>query len=171
MAKALGHDTGATVLYAMPRNPRELEEAAARCKKLVTKRAAMASASSLIPLPGLDIAADIGLLMELIPQINKEFGLTPEQIGTLNPQKQLMVYKAIVALGGAMVGKLVTKEIIVHALKAVGVRLTVKQAAKYVPLAGQALAATLGFAAMKYIGHQHIKDCSKVVETVNGGAK
>jgi hypothetical protein len=153
-------------LYAMPRNAREMEEVAARCKKLVTKRAAVASASSLIPLPGLDIAADIGLLMELIPQINKEFGLTPAQIESLNPQKQLMVYKAIVALGGAMVGKLVTKEIIIHALKAVGVRMTVKQAAKYVPLAGQALSATLGFAAMKYIGHQHIKDCTKVVELV-----
>ena len=155
-------------LYALPRNDRELEAAAERAKKMVTKRAALASASTLIPLPGIDIAADIALLLKLIPEINREFGLTPDQIAKLQPTKQLMVYKAIVMIGGAMVGKLVTKELIMQALKTVGLRITVKQATKYVPLAGQALSAALGFAALKYIGNAHIKDCTKVVKLVQG---
>ncbi len=153
-------------LYALPRNDRELEAAAERAKKMVTKRAALASASTLIPLPGIDIAADIALLLKLIPEINREFGLTPDQIAKLQPTKQLMVYKAIVLIGGAMVGKLVTKELIMQALKTVGLRITIKQATKYVPLAGQALSAALGFAALKYIGNAHIKDCTKVVKLV-----
>ena len=155
-------------LYALPRNDRELDAAVERAKKMVTKRAALASASTLIPLPGIDIAADVALLLKLIPEINQEFGLTPDQIAKLSPTKQLMVYKAIVMIGGAMVGKLVTKELIVQALKTVGVRITVKQATKYVPLAGQALSAALGFAALKYIGNAHIKDCAKVVKLVQG---
>ena len=64
-----------------------------------------------------------------------------------------------------MIGKLVTSEIAVEALKTVGVRMTARQVGKYVPVAGQALSVALGFAAMKYVGHQHIRDCRRVIES------
>jgi len=153
-------------LLALPRNRVEIEAAKARSRKRLTKTAAMASAASIIPLPGIDIAVDAAALIRLIPQINREFGLTPEQIEQLSPNKQLIIYKAIVSIGGAMVGKLITRELVIEALKAVGVRLTVKQATKYIPLAGTALSAAIGFAAMQYVGRQHIKECAKVVELV-----
>ena len=38
-----------------------------------------------VPLPGLDVAADVALLTQLIPAINREFGLTPAQIEALSP--------------------------------------------------------------------------------------
>ena len=151
-------------LLALPRNTVELDEAIRRSKSLVTRRAAVASAASLVPIPGLDIAVDIAAVMRLIPEINREFGLTPEQISRLSPGRQLLVYKSIVAIGSVMIGKLVTKEIAIEVLKTVGVRMTAKQVGKYVPVAGQALAVALGFAAMKYVGHQHIKDCQRVIE-------
>ena len=153
-------------LYALPRNTIEIEAAAARAKKRLTRTAAIASAAAIIPLPGIDIAVDAGALLKLIPEINREFGLTPDQIDKLSPNKQLIVYKAIVAVGGAMVGKLITRELVIEALKIVGVRLTVKQVAKYVPLAGQALSMAIGFAAMQYVGRQHIKECARVAELV-----
>jgi hypothetical protein len=155
-------------LLALPRNPREMQDAVTRSRARLTRTAAVASAASIIPLPGIDIAVDAGALLKLIPEINREFGLTPAQIEALSPNKQLIVYKAIVAVGGAMVGKLITRELVIEALKAVGVRLTVKQATKYVPIAGQALSAAIGFAAMQYVGRQHIKECVKVVEMVRG---
>ena len=151
-------------LLALPRNQHELDEAIKRSKRIVTKRAAVASAASLVPIPGLDIAVDIAAVMKLIPEINREFGLTPEQISILSPGRQLLIYKSIVAAGSLMIGKLMTKEIAIEVLKTVGVRLSVKHAGKYVPVAGQALAMALGFAAMKYVGHQHIKDCRRVIE-------
>jgi len=46
------------------------------------------------------------------------------------------------------------------------VRLTVKQVAKYVPLAGQALSMAIGYAAMQYVGRAHIRECARVVELV-----
>ena len=153
-------------LLALPRNQVEIEAAKKRSRKHLTKTAAWASAATLVPLPGFDIAVDAAALLRVIPTINREFGLTPEQIEALSPNKQLIVYKAIVGIGGAMVGKLITRELVIEALKAVGVRLTIKQAAKFLPLAGQALSAAIGFAAMQYVGRQHIKECARVVEIV-----
>jgi hypothetical protein len=63
-----------------------------------------------------------------------------------------------------LIGKLVSMEIAVEVLKTVGVRMTARQLGKYVPVAGQVLSVALGFAAMKYIGHQHIMDCQRVIE-------
>ena len=47
-------------------------------------------------------------------------------------------------------------------LKLVGVRLTTQQAAKYVPIAGQAVSAALTFSALKYVCEQHIRQCMDV---------
>ena len=49
-------------------------------------------------------------------------------------------------------------------MKAIGIRLTAAQAAKFVPLAGQAASAALNFAALRWLGEQHIKDCVRVVQ-------
>ena len=160
----LGKTKPGATLLVLPRNHLELDEAVKRAKAIVTRRAALASAASLIPIPGFDLAVDIAAVMKLIPAINTEFGLTPDQIEKLSPGRRLMVYKSIVAAGSLMIGKLVTKEIAIEVLKTVGVRMTAKQVGKYVPVAGQALSVALGFAAMKYVGHQHIKDCRRVIE-------
>lgn len=163
--------TGAvTIAYTetrrLPGTDADIEAAKKRARALLTRTAAVASAASVIPLPGIDIAVDAGALLRVIPQINREFGLNPEQIETLSHERQLAVYKAIVVVGGAMIGKLVTRELVIEALKSVGVRLTVKQATKYVPIAGQALSAALGFAALQYVGRQHIKECEKVAKMI-----
>lgn len=153
-------------LLAMPRNDAEIVAARKRSRARLTRTAAIASAASAIPLPGLDIAVDAGALIKVIPEINQEFGLTPAQIEELSPNKRVIIYKAITAVGSAMVGKLITRELAIEALKAVGVRLTVKQAAKYLPLAGQALSVAIGFAAMQYVGRMHIRECERVVRLV-----
>jgi len=61
-----------------------------------------------------------------------------------------------------LIGKLVTRELVIHALKLVGVRLTTKQAAKYVPIAGQAISAALTYSALRYVCEQHIGQCVAV---------
>jgi hypothetical protein len=94
---------------------------------------------------GLDWLTDVGVLVRLLPQINAEFGLSPAQIETLAPDRRIVVYKAISAAGGLLVGKVVTRELVLRLVQLVGVRLTTQQAAKYVPLAGQAVSAALTF--------------------------
>lgn len=166
-ARAVARGRGAPrPALTLPGNARAVEEAAASARRLVTKRALMSAGVVLVPVPGLDFAADIALLTRLIDEINTEFGLTPDAIDRLAPRRRVLVYRAVVALGGAMVGKLVTRELVMRALAVVGVRITTKQAAKYVPIAGQALAAGISFAAMRYVGLQHIRACIAVSNEV-----
>ena len=40
------------------------------------------------------------------------------------------------------------------------------QATKYVPIAGQVVSAALGYAALRALGEQHIKDCVRVSSTL-----
>jgi len=116
----------------------------------------------MVPVPGLDWVTDVGVLVKLLPDINRAFGLSPEQIERLAPERRLVVYKAISTGGGLLVGRLVTRELVIGLLKMVGVRLTAQQAAKYVPLAGQAVSAALTFSALKYVCDQHIQQCASV---------
>jgi uncharacterized protein (DUF697 family) len=139
------------------------EAIARRCRKLVSKRAMLAAGIAMVPVPGLDWLTDVGVLIKLLPEINRAFGLSPEQIERLAPDRQVVVYKAISAGGGMLVGKVVTRELVMRLLKLVGVRLTTQQAAKYVPLAGQAVSAALTYGALKYVCEQHIKQCQAVV--------
>ena len=146
----------------MPESPDRVDLIVKRCRRLVTRRALMAAGVAAVPLPGIDWITDVGVLVKLIPDINRAFGLTPEQVARLAPDRQLVVYKAISAGGGMLVGKLVTRDLVIRMLRMVGVRLTTKQAAKYVPVAGQALSAALTFSALKYVAEQHIQQCAAV---------
>ena len=116
----------------------------------------------MVPLPGLDWLTDIAVLMRLLPAINAEFGLSPAQVERLSPQRQVVVYRALSAVGGLVAGKLVTKELVLAMLKSVGVRLTTQQASKYLPVAGQALSAVLTYSALKFVCNQHISQCEAV---------
>jgi uncharacterized protein (DUF697 family) len=138
------------------------EAIARRCRKLVSQRAMVAAGVAMVPIPGLDWLTDVGVLIKLLPEINRAFGLTPQQIERLAPDRQLVVYKAISSGGGLLVGKMVTRELVIQVLRMVGVRLTTQQAAKFVPLAGQAVSALLTYGALKYVCEQHIRQCQSV---------
>lgn len=143
----------------VPASAREIEAVAAHCRRLVSRRALFAAGVAVVPLPGVDWMTDVAVLLKLIPDINHAFGLTPEQVERLAPDRRIAVYKAISAGGTLLVGKLVTRELVIRALKVVGVRLTTQQAAKYVPVAGQAISAALTYSSLKFVCEQHIRQC------------
>jgi hypothetical protein len=155
-----------TEVIRLPRSHAELDEVVRRCRKMVARRAFASAGAVLVPLPGVDLAADIALLTQLIPAVNREFGLTPDQIEALSPRMKVLVYRAVVAFGGAMVGRLITRDLILRALAVVGMRVTTKTAARLVPIAGQALSAGLSYSAMRLVGESHIRDCRRVIEAV-----
>ena len=126
-------------------NP-QLAAAVQRSRRLLHRRALVAAAASTVPVPGLDWAVDAALLSRLLPQISAQFGLTPEQLDQLDPGKREQVQKAVTLVGSVLIGKLITKGLVLRITRTVGLRLTTKQLAKYVPLAGQAVAATVGYA-------------------------
>ena len=142
-----------------------LEAAVKRSRKLLNKRALVAAAASALPVPGLDWAVDAALLSKLIPEINKEFGLTPAQLDQLDPKKRDQVQKAVALVGSVLIGKFVSRDLVLKAATKIGVRLSTKQLAKYVPFAGQIVSAAVGYAAIRYFGEEHMKDCIRVART------
>jgi uncharacterized protein (DUF697 family) len=137
-----------------------------RGRKLIARKALLAAAASAVPLPGIDWAADAALLSRLVPQISTEFGLSVTQVETLAPQQRERIQKAATTVGALLVGRLVTRDLLMALAKHAGLRLTTKQATKYVPIAGQLISAGLGYAALRALGEQHIKDCVKVARAV-----
>ena len=146
----------------VPGSDADIKRVAAQCRRLVTRRALMAAGVAALPVPGLDWLTDVGILVKLIPEINEAFGLSPAQIERLAPDRQLAVYKAVSAGGSMLIGKMVGRELVLRLLKLVGVRLTAQQAAKFVPLAGQAISAVLTFSALKLVCELHIRQCMAV---------
>jgi uncharacterized protein (DUF697 family) len=150
-----------------PPVPPHLQAALDRSRRLVRKRALVAAGVAAVPVPGLDWATDVAVLLRLIPQINAAFGLSAEQVERLAPERRVAVYKAISAGGGMLIGRLVTRELVMKALSVVGVRLSTQQAAKFVPLAGQAVSAVLTYTALKAVCELHIQQCLAVAQQLN----
>ena len=145
-----------------PPLPPEIEATVRRCRRMVSQRALVAAGVATVPIPGIDWVTDVGILVKLLPRINEAFGLSPEQVERLSPERRLVVYKAISAGGAMVIGKVITRDLVLRLLKVVGIRLTTQQAAKYVPLAGQAVSAVLTYTALRYVCEQHIRQCAEV---------
>ncbi len=148
--------------HPLPATPRDIEQAVRRARQLVKRRALLSAGAAVAPIPGIDIAVDVGVMVSMIEEINAEFGLTPAQLERLSPQGKVAAYRAIALVGSALVGRLVTRELVITLLKSVGVKLSAKQAARWVPIAGQAVAASISFGALKYLGDRHVADCARV---------
>ena len=133
-----------------------------RAKKLVTKRALVSAGASVLPIPGMDVAVDIGVMISILSAVNQEFGLTPEQIEALPIERRLKVFGLISMAGSTLAGKVVTAPLALALLKGLGVKLTSKQAVRWVPFVGQAVAASVSFGALKILGNQHIEDCARI---------
>jgi uncharacterized protein (DUF697 family) len=146
----------------MPATPDAVERTIERCRRLVKSRAMLAAGVAMVPIPGIDWVTDVGVLMKLLPQINLAFGLSPEQVARLSPERKVVVFKAMSAAGSLVVGKAITPALVLALLRMVGVRLTTQQVGKFVPVAGQALSAALTYSALKYVCEQHIQQCAAV---------
>jgi uncharacterized protein (DUF697 family) len=144
-----------------------LAERVRYCRRLLNHRALVAAAASAVPVPGLDWAVDAALLSKLVPEINRQFGLTPDQLDKLPHHKREQVQKAVGAIGSMLVGKFITRDLVLRFAGKVGMRMSAKQAARYVPFAGQVISALVGYTAIRYLGEEHIRDCIRVVQEAN----
>ena len=63
----------------------------------------------------------------------------------------------------------VTRELVLKSLATLGVRITARSAARFVPIAGQAVSAGISFGAMKLVGESHVRDCERVVLSLMEG--
>ena len=148
----------------------ELERIRDECKSMVTARAGLSAGAAVVPIPGADVGADVMLLLEMIPAINRRFGSSSEQIDLLDPQVKKMILVAATSIGSEMIGRVLTKQVIMQVLKRIGIRVATKQVAKYIPFLGSAVAASISFGAMKLVGNSHADDCFEVAKRALLGA-
>lgn len=144
----------------------ELDRIRDECRRMVTKRSVMSAGAAVVPMPGVDIVADIGLLTTLLPEISKRFELDHDQVQKLEPLMAQQVLVMASSMGNTIIGRMVTRRLVTALLKRIGVRMATASVAKYVPFIGSAVAATISFGAMKLVGNAHIEDCYKTAQAL-----
>lgn len=146
--------------------PEEIEQVRAACRVLVRRRARAAAALSAIPVPGVDIAGDMALLLEVIPAINRRFGLDHKQIENLDNTTKVVVYRIMRQAGTHFVGRAITAELIGSALSSLSVQIAAETVLKFVPIAGTIASGLIAYQMFKRIAYAHIEECVKVTRSV-----
>lgn len=144
----------------------ELDRIRDETRRLVTNRTLMSAGAAVVPIPGADLVADIGLLTTLLPKISERFQLDHEQVEKMEPHIAQQVFVVASSMGNNVIGRMVTKRIVASLLRRIGMRLAVGSVAKFVPFAGSVVAASISFGAMKLVGNAHIEDCYKTAKAL-----
>lgn len=151
----------------MPAPIEQLDAIRADCRRLVTKRALMAAGAAVVPVPGVDMVADVGLLASLLPDISRRFGLDAAQVARLEPHAAERVFVIASSMGNTVIGRMVTKRLVTALLRRVATRVAAASVAKYVPVVGSGIAAGISFGAMKLVGNAHIEDCYRIARELH----
>ncbi|HJQ37848.1 MAG TPA: hypothetical protein VKB93_11990 [Thermoanaerobaculia bacterium] len=131
------------------------------------RRARAAGVIAAVPMMGLDLAADVALLLEVIPAINRRFGLEPDQLNRLDSAGKIAFYRVARRFGGQFIGQAVTKEMIVKAITSAGLAIAAESVLKFIPVAGSAASAVISYHVFKRIAYSHIESCEKIVEEMS----
>ena len=150
----------------MPSSVKDIEETRERCRRLVRRRAVISAGVSAVPIPGVDVVSDLSLFKKLVDDVNAAFGLTEQQIDRLQPKHKLIAYKVAVGVGGVMVGRIVTRELLLMVFKRMGLKIMAKSVSRFVPIAGQIASAAIGFTMFRKLGYEHVEACAKVAGKV-----
>ena len=148
------------------RNHEDLAKVRRNCRRMSRNRARAAAAAAAVPIPGVHLAADVGLLLQLIPEINRKFGLAPEQLERLDSALRIAVHRVLHRAGARFVGVAVTREMIVETLTRMSVSLAAESALKYIPVAGTVVASTLAYHTFRTVAYAHVEDCTRVVRAL-----
>ena len=131
----------------------QLNQIKSNCKPSIEDYAAGSAVTGLVPIPGLDVAADVGLMIKMFSSLQSRYSL--DNVNSSD-------FSHYVALSGFAneVFAYVTKEGIVKFLTKYGAKLIGKKfAVKYVPIFGQIFAAYTGYKFTKAMGEQYSNNC------------
>lgn len=136
------------------------------CYDMVNTSSFFSGAVAVVPIPGMDVATDVSILMNLLPKINRKFGLSAEQVEALDPQLKQMTLIAITKIGTTLIGKYITREAVIKTVTTAGAKIatasTAKTGFKFVPFLGPVLSGGISYAAMRIVGRSHVNDCYQV---------
>ncbi|KJV43793.1 hypothetical protein VH96_09935 [Acinetobacter indicus] len=143
-----------------------LEQVRADCLDLVKKRAYVSAGAAVIPVPFLDVVIDVGILSQLIPEINARFGLSPEQVSVYDPETKQIHWQELRKRGIEFSGLVVARTAVKKSLNNVAAKVITKQVTKFIPLGGQLVAASLGYFVMKKVAEAHVEESYKIAKGI-----
>ena len=122
--------------------------------------------SGLNQVPGLDIAADITLLIELGKRVAAIYGLNSEHIEyikrVLGPEAAAGIFAKIAQVAASYLAK----DGIILLLKKIGTRTVIKQGVKWAPIFGQLLAAGIGYQSTFMLGEQLVDEAESLAKEI-----
>jgi small GTP-binding protein len=128
------------------------------CETYVTIAAAAAAANALNPIPGTDVALDLGIMVKLFKEIRDAYGLSNERLHDLAAGPLQAAAREVVEFA--------SKQGLLMLLKRFAGRETVKALTKYIPFVGQVIAAAVGFGITKSAGDWYLERCHLLAEGI-----
>ena len=107
------------------------------------------------PIPGLDVAVDVGIYMSMFSDIRSVYDIEQEDLDRFSV---MPVVKKLMELA--------TKNGIIILLKNFASRMVVKNTMKYIPILGQISAAVMGYKLCQMAGEDYINDCQEAAEEI-----
>lgn len=128
--------------------------------------AGLSAANGLNPVPGMDIATDLTLMVKLGREIAHIYGLTSNQFDYI---KRLLGPKAIPSLLAKIAqfgAKYLAKEGILLVLRKIATRTTAKHVSKWIPFVGPLISTRIGWKATFILGEQLVDEAEDLARDI-----
>ncbi|MGV2453888.1 hypothetical protein [Acinetobacter seifertii] len=143
-----------------------LEQIRDECHDLIQKRAYVSAGAAIVPIPFFDVVVDLGILTQLIPDINARFGLAPEHVSVYDPKTKTIHWDELRKRGFQFSGFMVARTTVKKTFNGFFGKIVTKQVTKFIPLGGQIVAASLGYFMMKKIAQTHLNDSYNLAKRI-----
>jgi small GTP-binding protein len=131
----------------------------AACERYVATAALASAANGLNPVPGADVAVDLGILLKLFAEIRESYGLDDKRLDLLSHSGI-----PLVAQLANNVAKYAAREGALQLLRRFAGRQAAKSLARYIPGFGQVVAAGLGYAITSNAGTSFLEECHALAQ-------
>lgn len=138
---------------------RSLQKKQEAASKIVSYYAAAAALNGLNPIPGVDVAVDVGVLMAMSKHVIGCYGLNENQLEWTFSGRANRI--ALIQRLSSKFGQFLLKEYIVKLLMRYAVQESAKTLVKWIPFIGQIIAAGIGYKITISFGNDVIEECHK----------
>lgn len=151
----------------------KIDRFATDCQKAIRKYAVASGIGAALPIPGSELATDAVMASAMIDEVLRRFRLRQADIEMLNLEAKAVLLCAAKDQGCRLVGKAVTKRLLVQIAGGSALTATARRLVKYAPLLGQVISAGIGYAAMVALGNIVINECVRVRKSIilNGASR
>ncbi len=128
--------------------------------------AGLSAANGLNPIPGVDVAADVGLLVKLAKAIAEVYGLTDKRMEYVAKLLGPRALAPLLAKATQFAAKYFAKQGILLLLKRIAARTTAKHVSKWVPFVGPLVSAGIGWKATFMLGEQLVDEAEAILSDI-----